>query len=101
MTATFLLPLCMGACNALGGDILTDAFGMVAMVALAPLIAIQILGLYYKLKTKVTHPAQPEMVGNDDVIEYSTTLPDTEIPPTSADSLVEDTEFKQTSTEEL
>lgn len=30
MTATFLLPLCMGACEALGGNILTDAFGIVA-----------------------------------------------------------------------
>ena len=36
MTATFLLPFAMGACEALGGDILKDAFGIVAMVAMTP-----------------------------------------------------------------
>lgn len=50
MTATFLLPLAVGACSALGGDIVRDAFGVVAMVAMTPLIAIQILGLVYKIK---------------------------------------------------
>ncbi len=52
MTATFLLPLAMGACSALGGDVTTDAFGVVAMVAMTPLITIQVLGLYFKLKTE-------------------------------------------------
>ena len=52
MTATFLLPLCMGACEALGGNILTDAFGIVAMVAMTPLIIIQLIGLSYELKTR-------------------------------------------------
>ena len=51
LTATFLLPLAMGACDALGGNILTDAFGVVAMVAMTPLITIQLLGLRYRLKT--------------------------------------------------
>ncbi len=50
MTATFVLPLGMGACAALGGDIMTDAFGIVAMVALAPLFTIQMVGLQSKLK---------------------------------------------------
>lgn len=45
MTSTFLLPLAMGACASLGGDIMTDAFGIVAMVAMTPLITIQVLGL--------------------------------------------------------
>jgi len=49
MTATFLLPLAQGACVALGGDIVTDAFGVVAMVAMTPLITIQIMGLAAKL----------------------------------------------------
>ncbi len=52
MTSTFLLPLCIGACEALGGNIMTDAFGVVALVALTPLIAIQIMGLQYSLKTR-------------------------------------------------
>ena len=52
MTATFLLPFAMGACEALGGNILTDAFGIVAMVAMTPLIIIQFIGLSYEIKTK-------------------------------------------------
>lgn len=48
MTATFLLPFAIGACNALGGNVVTDAFGIVAMVAMTPLITIQILGLIYQ-----------------------------------------------------
>ena len=51
MTATFLLPLAMGLCISVGGNVAQDAFGVVAMVAMTPLITIQILGLYYKLKT--------------------------------------------------
>lgn len=47
MTAAFLLPFAMGACSALGGDILQSAFGLVAMVAMTPLITIQFLGLGY------------------------------------------------------
>lgn len=50
MTATFLLPFAMGACEALGGNIITDAFGIVAMVAMTPLITIQIMGMVFKLK---------------------------------------------------
>ena len=52
MTSTFLLPLAMGACSAVGGNVVTDAFGVVALVALAPLIAIQIMGLVYAHKSK-------------------------------------------------
>ncbi len=53
MTTTFLLPLAMGACEAVGGNILTDAFGIVAMVAMTPLCTIQLLGLYSRLKKKL------------------------------------------------
>ena len=52
MTATFLLPLAQGACLAVGGNIVSDAFGVVAMVAMTPLITIQILGMAYQLKQR-------------------------------------------------
>lgn len=52
MATTFLLPFAMGACSAVGGNIVTDAFGVVAMVAMTPLITIQGLGLIYRLRTK-------------------------------------------------
>ena len=68
MTSTFLLPLVMGACTAVGGNVVTDAFGIVALVALAPLIAIQIMGLVYAHKSKaVAAPAEP--LPNEEIIE--------------------------------
>ncbi len=50
MTSTFMLPFAMGACEAIGGNVMTDAFGIVAMIAMAPLITIQILGLLERSK---------------------------------------------------
>ncbi len=50
MTAAFLLPLAQGACVAAGGNIVTDAFGVVAMVAMTPLITVQIMGLVSVVK---------------------------------------------------
>lgn len=51
MTATFLLPFAIGACSAAGGNIVTDAFGLVAMVAMTPLITIQLLGIVYRIRS--------------------------------------------------
>lgn len=45
MTTTFILPFTVGACETLGGNVMTDAFGVVAMIAMTPLITIQVLGL--------------------------------------------------------
>lgn len=55
MTATFLLPFAMGACQVAGGNIITDAFGVVAMVAMTPLITIQIMGLVFRIKENQLH----------------------------------------------
>ncbi len=52
MTATFLLPMAIGACSQVGGNVFADAFGLVAFVAMTPLITIQLVGLMFKLKTK-------------------------------------------------
>lgn len=52
MTATFLLPFAMGACMTLGGNVVTDAFGVVTMVAMTPLVTIQCLGLVYMWKAR-------------------------------------------------
>lgn len=57
MTATFLLPFAMGACQVSGGNIITDAFGVVSMVAMTPLITIQTMGLVFRLKEKSIHKA--------------------------------------------
>ena len=58
MTATFLLPFAMGACEAVGGNVSSDAFGVVALVAMTPLITIQILGLIYKLRARKSVAAE-------------------------------------------
>ncbi len=73
MTATFLLPFARGACQALGGDVLMDAFGVVAMVAMTPLITLQILGLFYqrKLNRTTDMTEEDELVLVDDIIDYA------------------------------
>ena len=69
MTSTFLLPLSIGVCEALGGNLMTDAFGVVALVALTPLIAIQLMGLVYKLKTAGrVHPVPAAIADDCDMI---------------------------------
>lgn len=77
MTATFLLPFAMGACEAVGGNIVTDAFGVVSMVAMTPLITIQILGAIYSIKERADQTekqAAPAVLpldayGDNDIIE--------------------------------
>ncbi len=62
LTSTFILPFIIGLCFAANGDssarVLTDAFGLVAMVAMTPLITIQSLGfkavLSKHLKEKIS-----------------------------------------------
>lgn len=66
MTATFLLPLAQGACTALGGDLVSDAFGVVAMVAMTPLITIQILGLIHRIQQRRVSPADIALAEFDD-----------------------------------
>jgi hypothetical protein len=51
MTATFSLPLLMGICVAQGNDPMLYAFGLVALVAMMPLIVVQGLGVVYKYKS--------------------------------------------------
>lgn len=73
MTSTFLIPLSIGVCVSVGGDMMSDAFGVVALVALTPLIAVQIMGLTYKLRLRerekhVFEPALPTLPADCDVI---------------------------------
>jgi len=77
MTTTFLLPLSIGACQATGGNLMTDAFGVVALVALTPLIAIQLMGILYQYKLRVTEQiavreAEIPVMDSaaDDIIEF-------------------------------
>ena len=76
MTAAFLLPLAQGACTAVGGNIVTDAFGVVAMVAMTPLITVQLMGLVAQLHTRRAGSPQPQTAAavfacwqDDEIIE--------------------------------
>ncbi len=57
LTSSFILPLAIGVCNALWGEaqVLSSAFGIVAMVAMTPLITIQILGFKSVASTSIKH----------------------------------------------
>ena len=70
LTATFMLPFAMGACDAIGGNVMTDAFGLVALVAMMPLITVQVMGAVYVLKSRRTggEPALPDF-GDNEIIE--------------------------------
>ncbi|MBR5314076.1 MAG: DUF1538 domain-containing protein [Clostridia bacterium] len=76
MTSTFLLPLSIGICTAVNGNdprtLMTDAFGVVALVALTPLIAIQIMGVVYRIKSKKLLKTKEQIfvpVDSDEIIE--------------------------------
>ena len=71
MTTTFLLPFATGACAAVGGNLLTDAFGIVAMVAMTPLITIQVIGLFAQIKHRALRRRTADRLSRiDDSILY-------------------------------
>ena len=72
MTTTFILPFAIGACEMMGGNIMTDAFGIVAMVAMTPLITIQVMGLVgnTKQKSKARRARFEIIQTEDDMIYY-------------------------------
>ena len=70
LTAAFMLPFAMGAVSALGGNIMTDAFGLVALVAMMPLITVQVMGAVYVLKSRRKASKHAALTyGEADIIE--------------------------------
>ena len=68
MTATFMLQFMIGASLASGGNVLRDAFGLVAMVAMMPLLSIQMVGFLYERKKKPV-VEEPVLYGDDEIVE--------------------------------
>lgn len=69
MAAAFLLPFGVGVCEALGGNIMTDAFGMIAMIATLPLITIQGIGILFQYKSRKAAALEPQVAdAPDDLI---------------------------------
>jgi hypothetical protein len=75
MTSTFLLPFAIGACEN-PANIMTDAFGLVALVAMTPLIAIQLMGIIYKrdmLLARDVEDAEDDVdMAEDEIVEFDT-----------------------------
>ena len=70
LTATFMLPLAIGACTGLNGNVMQDAFGLVAFVAMTPLIAVQVMGLFALIKSKQQVSKMDDIIlDNNDLIE--------------------------------
>ena len=67
LTATFMLLFAMGASQALGGNVMTDAFGLVSMVAMMPLITVQGMGAVFVLKSRRKPPEV--LAGGDEILE--------------------------------
>ncbi len=80
MTSTFLMPLAVGATYAVGGNIMTDAFGVIAMVALLPPITIQVLGLIYQIKTKRAERIIEPLDSDSEIIELDQNTDTVDIP---------------------
>ncbi len=71
MTTTFILPFAVGACETIGGNVMTDAFGIVAMIAMTPLITIQVLGLSGNIRRRrALKRAHDEFLQIEDDIVY-------------------------------
>jgi len=68
LTTTFLLPIAIGACYSVGGNVYTDAFGLASMVSLLPIITIEIVGLIYNYKTKSI--TKVELL-DDSIVDYT------------------------------
>ncbi len=67
LTTSFLLPLCIGASVSLNKNIMAQAFGVGSLVALTPIITIQILGIIYSFKMN----KKKKMVHlNEEIVEY-------------------------------
>lgn len=58
MSAAFVLPFTIGVCSSIGGNVITEAFGVVGMIAMMPPITVQVMGLIYKAKLKRAEAAE-------------------------------------------
>lgn len=65
MATTFVLPMFMGACSAMGVDSMLYGFGTLAFIAVTPLLTIQVLGLIVGIANKKRErEIAEEYVGN-------------------------------------
>lgn len=70
LTAAFMLPFAIGVCSAVGSNVMTDAFGLVALVAMMPLITVQVMGIISVLRVgRESQPVELLPYGESEIIE--------------------------------
>ena len=69
LAATFMLPFAIGACDGVGGNVYISAFGIVTLVAMMPVITLQLFGLVYAIKSKAAARRAELIVEKDTIIE--------------------------------
>lgn len=75
LTSSFILPMSIGACVSIAGvdSVVSNGFGIVAMVAMTPLITIELLGLYSIIKDKIKMKSVIKQISasnDDEIIEF-------------------------------
>lgn len=70
LAATFLLPFAIGASDTFGGNIFVDAFGIVALIAMTPVITLQLFGLVYAIKSKIAASKVIPPTEEDTIVEF-------------------------------
>ncbi|NLK28686.1 MAG: DUF1538 domain-containing protein [Clostridiales bacterium] len=78
LAATFMLPFAIGVCEAYGGNIFTDAFGIVAVVAMTPVVTIQFFGLAYTIKSKRAKDQDITFETTDTILDFDEDVMDLE-----------------------
>ena len=75
LTSTFILPFAVGACMSISGidNVMANAFGVVAMVAMTPLITIQFLGFKAIINQKMREKIALKKIldkSDDQIIDF-------------------------------
>lgn len=78
MSAAFTLPFAIGASEGIGGNVLTDAFGVVAVVSMTPLITIQLMGLIYTRRAASLKSTVADGVTADEIVDFDDKIIDTD-----------------------
>ncbi len=70
IATTFAMPLILGACNTMGGNVLLEAFGTLAFCAAAPILVVLVFGTIYKIASKKATSAEKAKLKRVDIVEY-------------------------------
>ena len=78
MVVAFILPICVGICGGLGVDTITFAFGTAGLVSTTPILAVELLGLLYMIKTKLVAKKRQQLEENENLLDAITTTKESE-----------------------